>query len=529
MGEIVSYNPIEKEYKFNPESLWVETLWAAIYADNLSETAKIVFASMILYVREEPLHFPTQKELAEAVNKSTRTVERVVNELKNINIISVPSKGAGKYNKYKVNDHYSADLKFTDKSAHFLEELLNVEVPLFSTKKYTKNYGNKGEILQNKSYDSTTKNSEVVNEKDSDIPPDKNVGCKSNKNYRNSENVGENSENSTPPDKNGGWEQIPPDKNVGYFKEKEEKEKITKEKKERQKKESNIKKEKRKKIREKNKKEKEEKEIVDFIDNREIICNNGKNSNLEEKNSSSFPENIRDNSLEIKEVNFPENIESISLENNTEISTRNKGEKVSDITGDLENEKKDEKNTDLEEEKESLSQKEEDKYSHLTKAELRQLKIRRKREKTNAEKTLPGRSKKGTRSKDIPKDLSRWSPKHFRMHFGVRYKELSGDYMIRQPKKSNILIANVMKKGVSKNELKEVIDFVFDEWSEIKKRLKIESGYPSIGFVFSGYFETLLNMKRAGFSAHSFKDVRSDFDFELKLSDKEYKRKNDDT
>lgn len=517
MGEIVSYNPIEKEYKFNPESLWVETLWAAIYADNLSETAKIVFASMILYVREEPLHFPTQKELAEAVNKSDRTVRRAIKELKKTNIILVPHKGAGKYNKYKINDHYSADLKFTDKSAHFLEELLSVEVPLFSTKKYTENDRYNSEILQKSIGDSSAKDINIDSKSTDKIPPDKNVLCKYDKNYNNYENVGENSKKI-----------CPPDKNVLYFKEKENKEKIKKEKKEREKKESNIKKEKRKKIREKNKKEKKEKEIVDFIDNRDILCQNDKNSNLEVENSNSFPENIKDNSLENNTIDFSENNENNSLENNTKISTENKGEKVSDITEDLEDEKEDEKNTDLEEEKESHFQKEEDKYSHLTKSELRQLKIRRKREKTKAEKTLIRRSKSATRSKDVPKDLSRWSPKHFRMHFGVRYKQLSGEKMIRQPKKSNILIANVMKKGINKKELKEVIDFVFDEWSEIKKRLKIESGFPSIGFVFSGYFETLLNMKRAGFSAHSFKDVRSDFDFDLKLSDKEYKRKNSD-
>lgn len=353
MGEIVSYSPLSKQYTFNPESLWIETLWATMYANNVSETAKIVFATIVMYVREEPLYFPSQKELAEAVNKSVPTIERSIRELKERKLISTPEK-SGRFNRYRVNDHFSADLKFSERAEIFLKTLLSVKVSIL------------------------------------DVTPIKSDGHKHK-------------------------EEIRPIKNDGYEQEKE------KEKKE-----------------ERKERTKEKKE-------------------------------------EIKE------------------KEREVGGETAHIP------------------------------SHLNPMERRQYILDLKRRKNKARETLKDTPKTVTSAQKLPKSVSKWTTTHFERYFAKRYHELSGKELPKQFEKNRTLLKKTLERGIDRIEMKEVIDFVFDEWEELQKRLKLEEGLPSIGFVFSGYFDRLLNLKRAGFSAHKFKDLRSDFEFDLDLSKKEFK------
>ena len=132
MGDIVSYDFYAKTFAFNRESKWIETLWAAIYAENLGETAKIIFATIISHVYEEPLTFPSQRRLSEAVHKTDRTVRRAVKELKQRNLIDVPAGFLGKPTKYVIHEHTDTDLRFSPEAENMLKNLLDIQVSLFA-------------------------------------------------------------------------------------------------------------------------------------------------------------------------------------------------------------------------------------------------------------------------------------------------------------------------------------------------------------------------------------------------------------
>jgi len=87
-------------------------------------------------------------------------------------------------------------------------------------------------------------------------------------------------------------------------------------------------------------------------------------------------------------------------------------------------------------------------------------------------------------------------------------------------KNRTILKRAIEKDNLDRMHMREVIDFVFENWDELVEKLKLVEPRPSIGLVFSGYFETLSNLQRAGFSSHSLKHNRSDFNFEGNFKDR---------
>lgn len=132
MGTIVSYDPYSKKFTFHHDSKWIETLWATIYASNISSTSKIVFATMMSYVYQEPLEFPTQQVLSDAVQKNRRTIMRAIEELCEKNLLEIPAGLNSRRNKYIIHDHSTSSLKFSGQAENLLNTLLDVQVSDFN-------------------------------------------------------------------------------------------------------------------------------------------------------------------------------------------------------------------------------------------------------------------------------------------------------------------------------------------------------------------------------------------------------------
>ena len=346
MSAIVSYDPYAKEFSFHRDEHWVETLWATIYAQNLSETAKVVFATIISHVYKEPLQFPSQRVLAEAVKKTPRTVKRAIKELKVIKLIEVPAGFSQRQNKYIIYDHSNSDLKFSPEAEGMLKGLLDISVSVFSV-----------------------------------------IG----------------------------------DKNVPIPKEKE------------------------------NEEEKEEKKVIQRKEERE-----------EEKE---------------KEICGEAAHENISTSHFTK-----KEAMLAKIDSDS-----------------SLSKK--SPYGFMQQDEDRSL-----TEAMAEPKPQPR----------LPKDVHRWKTTHFEKYFADRYKKLAGNAMPVQFAKDRTVIKRMMERIADIEEIKDVIDYVFDNWEVVSQKKDLTDGYPTINLVFSRWFGTFQSMMHKGKPrSNKFADNRADYEFEL--------------
>ena len=352
MTTIVSYDPYGKKFHFDKSTRWVETLWATIYANNVSETAKIVFATVISHVYAEPLTFPSQRILAEACHKSTRTVIRAMNELKGLKLLEVPHGFTERQNNYIIYDHTHSDLKFSPEAEVMLKTLLDIHVSAFS------------------------------------VTSDKNT-------------IG--------------------DKNVTILKE-EEKEK------EKEKKKSNI------KEKEKERKEREE-----------------------------------------------------------------------ETSGDAGNE-----------------------ISLLSEREERQAKLNGSKIKygpysflADEKRNLTEAMAEPKRKERIPKDVHQWKSPHFEAYFSQRYHQLVGKEMPVQFAQNRTLIKRMIERVADIEEIKGVIDFVFDNWEAVASLKGLDDGYPTVTLVFSRWFGTFQAMMHKGTPrSKKFSDNRADYEFKLTKPEK---------
>lgn len=131
MGEIVSYDPYNKKFSFNSESRWAETILAVMNANNIIPAAKLVFSNIILNIKQQPLRFPSQQELAKAADSCDRTVRRHIQQLKDLQLIAVPEK-CGRVNKYVIREYTDTAITFSPQAEKYLKNLLNVKVAPFS-------------------------------------------------------------------------------------------------------------------------------------------------------------------------------------------------------------------------------------------------------------------------------------------------------------------------------------------------------------------------------------------------------------
>lgn len=351
MGTIVSYDPYSKQFKFDHNSRWIETLWATIFASNVSSTSKIVFATIISHVYQEPLSFPTQKVLSEAVQKDRRTIIRAIEELREIKLLEVPTGLNTRRNKYVIYDHAHSSLKFSGQGEQLLKKLLDVQVSDFNV-----------------------------------IAPleisDKNPTS---------------------------------DKNVTSPTEKEREE------------------------------EKEEKKVIQRKEERE-----------EEKEREIAASAATHSSDDSKMTSKEKRLAKLSADSSLKRSSK---------YGFMEDETK-----------------------SLTKA-----------------------MEKPFVKPSIPKDVHKWKTTDFESYFARRYKKLTGKDLMINFAKDRKLIENMIERTSDIEEIKNVIDFVFDNWSDIEKKYNLQK-FPNIGFVFSQWFGTLQTTMHAGVpKSRHFIDRRSDY------------------
>lgn len=365
MAEIVSYDPYAEKFTFNHDSNWIETLWAVIYAENLSETAKIIFATLISHVYVQPLSYPTQKSLSEAMHKTDRTVRRAMKELKDRHLVAVPPGFSGRSKKYIIYEHSGTDLKFSMKAESMLKSLLDINVSLFS------------------------------------LTGEKAVKCEA---YSET-----------------------PDKNVLSLQEKE--------------------KEKKREERE------EEKKVIQR-----------KEEEKEERKKE------REKELALCASEIPYKSDKTEKDKKSKVKTssnlKNSGA-YNFMAGD---------------EKPSLTQ------------AMKEPKIKKSR----------------------PSDIHQWGTLDFESYFKERYKKLTGKNLSINFAKERTLIKKMIKRTTDIEEVKDVVDYVFDNWRLISKKFGFDDQFPTISLVFSQWFGTFLTMMHKGKpKANHFIDKRSDFQYKM--------------
>ena len=70
--------------------------------ENLSPGAKLAFAMLLKYARENDYCFPGQERLAKEIGGGRRSVVRYINELQKTGLIKIERRGQGKPNIYTV-------------------------------------------------------------------------------------------------------------------------------------------------------------------------------------------------------------------------------------------------------------------------------------------------------------------------------------------------------------------------------------------------------------------------------------------
>ena len=72
-------------------------------SQHLSPGAKITYAMLLQYAREQDMCFPGQERLAKDIGNGERSVRRWIAELEEVGLISVQKRGQGRPNLYTVH------------------------------------------------------------------------------------------------------------------------------------------------------------------------------------------------------------------------------------------------------------------------------------------------------------------------------------------------------------------------------------------------------------------------------------------
>jgi hypothetical protein len=117
--------------------------------------------------------------------------------------------------------------------------------------------------------------------------------------------------------------------------------------------------------------------------------------------------------------------------------------------------------------------------------------------------------------KRMSDDIHKWKPQDFVTYYQRKYKETVPDKNAPvQPGRDHKHMKDLMEAVSDAEDIKEVIDFVFENWKVISEEYDFK-GFPTIGLLFS-WFATFQSMMHKGKprSKH-FVHRRSDYDFNL--------------
>jgi len=106
LGELAAFK--DRNLRLRGADIATQRGWTGVpnfilESDKLSGGAKLTYAMLLKYAREEDECFPGQERLAKDMGSGLRSVVRYISELEEVGLISIVRRGQGRPNLYTIH------------------------------------------------------------------------------------------------------------------------------------------------------------------------------------------------------------------------------------------------------------------------------------------------------------------------------------------------------------------------------------------------------------------------------------------